>query len=401
MDQFPAGLVNSQHFYEILKALFSDEEARLCSVMPLHYFSTKEMAKIWGKPEEETEEILKKLAFKGLVYTEKQNNVDIFFLAPPIVGFFEFSLMRLDNFYDKKKLSELYYKYINEDAAFVKKYASLYPYLSRVFVDEDAIKDIKTEVLPFEKANEMIDKSTSISVGICFCRHKMEHMGMACDNPQEVCLTFNYFTDQLINYGLARAISKEEAHQIVKTCAEKGLVQLGDNIKDHLVVLCNCCGCCCDVLLGYKKFGPNAMINPSNFIARVNNDTCSLYGTCIKRCPVNAISLVKGKTTVNRKVCIGCGVCVRFCPTNSIKLESRPQKNYTPESTNERVLFLALREGKIGNFIFDDQTSLLHKILRILINWFVKFPPLHWFLTNRSVFGFLYKIIKKINPRLS
>jgi NAD-dependent dihydropyrimidine dehydrogenase PreA subunit len=143
------------------------------------------------------------------------------------------------------------------------------------------------------------------------------------------------------------------------------------------------------------------MINPANFIAKVNNATCRLCGTCVKRCPVNAISIIKGKTTVNRRVCLGCGVCTRFCPIKSIKLESRPRKNYVPKTINQRVILQALNQGKIGNFIFDNQTSFRHLILRNLINLFVKFPPLKWFFTNRFIFGIMLRIIRKVYPQIA
>ncbi len=399
MDQFPQGVFNSRNFYEILKILFTDEEAKLCSVMPLHFFTAGEMAKIWGKSEEEARSVLETLAHKTLVYSRKEDGTVKYFLSPPVIGFFEFSLMRLDNRFDKKKLSELFYKYLNLEDGFVKKYASLYPYFTRVFVHEDAVRDIRTEVLPYEKISAMIEKSCAIAVGTCFCRHKMEHMGMACDNPQEVCLTFDGSAEYLFEHGIARKISREEARRIVEMCIGRGLVQLGDNIKDHLTMVCNCCGCCCDVLLGYKRFGPRVAINPSNYIARVNTTTCRACGTCIKRCPVDAISIVKGKAKVDRRVCIGCGVCTRFCPTGSVKMESRPKEAYIPEDTIERIALLAVSQNKVGNFIFDDQTSLSHAILRNLVNFIVRFPPLRMLLMNVRVNKFISNIMVKAKER--
>ncbi|MEE8637414.1 MAG: 4Fe-4S binding protein [Candidatus Margulisiibacteriota bacterium] len=391
LDQFPQGVFNSQDFYEILKLLFADEEAKLCSVMPLHFFTAKEMAGIWDKGEEETKSILKTLGDKGLVYSRKKDGILKYFLFPPMIGFFEFSMMRLDNRFDKKKLAELYYKYINLEDSFLKKLVSLDPYFTRVFPHEEAIKDIKTEVLSHEKISAMIKNSRTITVGTCFCRHKMEHMGMACDNPQEVCLTFDGIAEDLLEHGIARKISKEEARKIVEMCIERGLVQLGDNIKNELSFICNCCSCCCDVLLGYKRFGPRVAINPSNYIARINNATCRMCGTCVKRCPVDAISIVKGKVKVNRKVCIGCGVCTRFCSTGSAKMEIRSKKTYIPENTIEMLVLQAIGQNKIGNFIFDDQTSRSHAILRKVVNLILRFPPIKMILKNPRVVKFLLK----------
>jgi len=229
MDRSIPGIYDTNTLYELLKILFTDEEARLCSVMPLTYFSLGDISRIWDKAEEEAENILHKLTSKGLVYFDEDNGQKTFLLAPPVLGFFEFSLMRLDGKFDRKRLSELYYQYINIEEGFIRQFASINPPMTRVFVQEDAIKDIKSEVLSYEKAREGINQATCITVGTCFCRHKMEHMGMACDNPQDVCLTFNDVARDLASQGIAREISKSEAHDILNLCIEKGLVQIGDN----------------------------------------------------------------------------------------------------------------------------------------------------------------------------
>jgi len=391
----PQGVFNSKTLYEILKVFFTDEEAKLCSVMPLHLSTAREMAKIWGKSKEEARDILEKLANKSLVYAEGKGDARKYFLSYPVMGFFEFSLMRLDNMFDKKKLSELFYKYMNLENEFVKNYSKLYPHFARVYPRADALKDITTEVVHYEKIEKMIADSFCIAVGTCFCRHKMEHMGMACDAPQETCLTFDTIARHLVEQGIAREISKEEALKIVKKAIDHDLVQIADNVKQSPAMVCNCCGCCCDVLLAYKKFGPNALINPSHYIARVHNETCIVCGTCIRKCPVNAISIKKGKVVVDRKICIGCGICARHCPTGSCRMEERPKKGYIPEQTIERVAMLAVSTGKVGNFLFDDQTSHLHAILRNIVNWALGFYPIKKILLIPSVIKLALKALNK------
>jgi hypothetical protein len=286
MDRSIPGIYDSDTLYELLKILFTDEEAKLCSVMPLTYFSLGDIAKIWGKAEEESEIILKDLASKGLVLFNEDKGKTTYLLAPPVLGFFEFSLMRLDGKFDHQRLSELYHQYLNVEEGFVRQFASINPPMTRVFVHEDAIKEIESEVLSYERASEGINQASCITVGTCFCRHKMEHLGMACDNPQEVCLTFNDVAKDLASQGIAREISKSEALDILDLCIEKGLVQIGDNQRDKLVVICNCCGCCCDILLAYKRFGSTTLINPSNYIASIEKDQCSGCGICAERCPL-------------------------------------------------------------------------------------------------------------------
>jgi len=363
--------------------------------MPLTYFSLGDIAKIWGKAEEESKIILQNLASKGLVLFNEDNAKTTYLLAPPVLGFFEFSLMRLDGKFDRKRLSELYHQYLNIEEGFVRQFASINPPMTRVFVHEDAIKEIESEVLSYERASEGINQASCITVGTCFCRHKMEHMGMACDNPQEVCLTFNDVAKDLASQGIAREISKSEAHDILNLCIQKGLVQIGDNQRDKLVVICNCCGCCCDILLAYKRFGSTTLINPSNYIASIEKDACSGCGICADRCPVNAISIEDGKAAVKKKVCLGCGVCTRFCPTHACKMETRPEKVFVPRNTFEKVALQSIDQGKIGNFIFENQTSVVHKSMRSLTNGFVKLPVVKRFLLKEKVYKRMLELFSK------
>jgi len=395
MDRSIPGIYDSATLYELLKILFTDEEARLCSVMPLTYFTLGDIAGIWDKGEEETDHILQNLASKGLVYFDDHDGKKNYVLAPPVLGFFEFSLMRLDGKFDRKRLSELYYQYLNVEEDFVRQFANINPPMTRVFVQEDAIRDIKSEVLSYEKASAGIDQAACITVGTCFCRHKMEHMGLACDNPQDVCLTFNNVARDLAAQGIAREISKSEAHDILKRCIEKGLVQIGDNKREELVVICNCCGCCCDILLAYKRLGSTSLINPTNYIAAIDRDACSGCGICADKCPVEAITIADDEAIVNNKVCLGCGVCTRFCPIDVCKLEARPERVFVPFNTFERVALQSIDQGKMGNFIFDNQTSLVHKILRATINGLIKLPPVKRFLLKEKVYTRMFKLFSQ------
>lgn len=395
MDRSIPGIYDSNSLYDLLKILFTDEEARLCSVMPLTFFTINEISKIWSKSETVAESILNNLASKGLVYSYQDNDRHTFLLSPPVLGFFEFSLMRTDGKFDSKKLSELFYQYINVEEGFIRQFSSINPPIARIFVQEDAVRDIKSEVLSYERVSEGINQATCITVGTCFCRHKMEHMGMACDNPQDVCLTFNAIAKDLASQGIAREISKKEAFDILNLCVDRGLVQIGDDVKDELAIICNCCGCCCDLLLAYKRLGSTSLLNPTNYIAAVTEDACSGCGICVEKCPVDAISMKNGKAVVNKIVCLGCGVCARFCPIESCVMETRPEKVFVPGNTIEKIALQSIDQGKTGNFIFDNQTSLTHKILSGLVNGFVKIPPVKKILLNKNVYPRLLKLILK------
>ena len=393
MDLFAPGVYESEHFYEILKILFTEEEARLCSQLPLNLCTAEKISKIWDKSLKETLSILNTLASKGLVLEDTEAAPPKYTPSIPVLGFFEFSLMRTDGKFDRKILSELYHKYMNLDDGFTKKYSNVSPPLTRVFAHEDMFQDLSSEILPYEKVSHVIDTATCITVGTCFCRHKMEHLGLACDNPQDVCLTFNSVAKYVAKHGIAREISKVEAHQILDLCIKKGLVQIGDNTKSQMLVICNCCGCCCDLLLGYKKFKKSGLVCPSNFIAFIEHEICQVCGNCLKKCPVNAIRKTKNTYVVDKDVCLGCGVCARFCPSKACKMKNRPKKHLTPNDFVERTALWALYQGKIGNFLFDNQASLTHKLLRNLLNSIIRLPLIRSLMRNQKFSSMLINAI--------
>lgn len=290
LDKNAQGVPESEVLQEILKILFTDEEAVAVSKLPIRFFDIKEASKKFKKTEVETEKILNRLADKGILLDVENENQRAFVLAPAMAGFFEFSLMRTDGKINSKILSELFYQYINQEDKFVEKLFGMQTSIDRTFVHEDRIEEKdKSLVLGYEKVSHIINSASCITVGRCYCRHKMSHVGKSCDAPQEVCLTLNKTAESLSKHGIAKKIEKSKAIEIIKDCREKGLVQIGDNIQEGVNWICNCCSCCCEGLLAYKKLGYRNKIQ-SNFKAKINSDKCIGCEMCISRCPVEAIS---------------------------------------------------------------------------------------------------------------
>lgn len=58
------------------------------------------------------------------------------------------------------------------------------------------------------------------------------------------------------------------------------------------------------------------------------NDFCVACGSCVKVCPLGAISVFKGIIArVNIEKCIGCGKCASTCPAGAISLRERGANN--------------------------------------------------------------------------
>jgi ferredoxin len=382
LEKFPQTVPASDALFQILEILFTEEEATLVSKLPIKQFDIPLAAKFWKQSESETEVILNKLADKGLLLDFVEENKRFFLLAPPMAGFFEFSLMRTDGKFDRKVLSEFYHQYINTEDEFVSMLFGLKTPIDRVFVHEDTLQNHdQSIILDYERASQVIDTATCITVGTCYCRHKMEHMGQACDNPHDVCLTFNNAAHSLSKHGIAKEISKEEAHKILNRMRQLGLVQVGDNTQLGVSWICNCCGCCCEALLAYKRLGYSSNIY-SNYEAKFDSELCTGCGICADKCPVDAIDMItmdktpkgKNQARVNYDRCIGCGVCSQFCPSEAIVMQRREELNFTPVDFFERVILEAIEKGKLANLIFDNFNLWTHKVFRRLMKLYFSFP---------------------------
>lgn len=383
LERSPQGAPATETLFKILEVLFTEEEAKLVSVLPIRMFTLKKASKIWKKTLAESQKILDTLADKGLMVDLADGNTKRYILAPTMAGFFEFSIMRTDGKFDRKLLSELFHQYINVEDKFLKRVFTLDPPIARTFVHEDTLspKDEMT-ILNYERATKVIDNASCITVGTCYCRHKMEHMGKSCDMPQDVCLTFNNCAKSLSKHGVARKISKQEAHKILKECIDLGLAQIGDNVQEKVNFICNCCGCCCEAILGYKRLGHIQKIN-TNYVPKMNN--CNGCGVCVKKCPVDAITLIEKKAVVDEKICIGCGVCKRFCKFDAITMKKRKKTKFVPKNSFERFVLEAIDSGRLQNLIFDNYNLWTYDIFRKFFGIILNLKPTRKVLANQQL----------------
>lgn len=87
-NKFPQGAPESESLYEILKVMFTHEEASLVSRLPIKPFSVKMAAKIWKKTEAESAQILNSLAEKALLLDMNDKSEQKYVVPPPMIGFF-------------------------------------------------------------------------------------------------------------------------------------------------------------------------------------------------------------------------------------------------------------------------------------------------------------------------
>ena len=435
INWFTQGAPASVTLTKILQVLFTEKEAKWVAKLPIRPFTLKKAAQLWGTSEAKAEKLLDHLCEKGLLVDSYDRGVRKFVLPPPMIGFFEFSLMRTRGDIDQKYLSELFYQYINVEEDFIKDlFLGMDTKLGRVFVNESVLMTEKTNhILDYERATHIIEEADFIGVGTCFCRHKNFHLGIPCklNAPMETCLTFGNVARSLAEHGgYTRPIDKAEAKEILEMSYSYNLVQMGENVREHPAFMCNCCGCCCEALEAVRRFSPMQPIATTNYIPKINYDDCVSCGKCEKVCPILAISMqeevVKGdgsfdnlhdschvikgndssdtlhakcqknrplditsaqqkrRPVIDESICLGCGVCARNCPKKAITLQRRPIEVITPVNSTHRFVLQAIEKGTLQNLVFDNQAFANHRAMAAVFGTILKLPPLKQALASKQ-----------------
>ena len=96
--------------------------------------------------------------------------------------------------------------------------------------------DFEMEVFPYEKASNLIENAKAWGVRDCICRVQKKLIGDPCDHPVENCLVFAPVEGDFDNSEVDRAISKEEALQILRHSEEAGLVHTTGNYHDRIPI---------------------------------------------------------------------------------------------------------------------------------------------------------------------
>ena len=389
INWFTQGAAPSETLTKILKLLFTEKEAKWVAMLPIRPFSLKKAAQIWGTTEGKAEKLLDHLCEKGLLVDSYHDGVRQFVLPPPMIGFFEFALMRTRGDIDQKYLSELFHQYLNVEEDFIKNlFFGMETKLGRVFVQEPVLLTEKANhILDYERATHIIEEAEYVGVGICYCRHKNLHLGIPCKQnaPLETCLTFDNIARSLSEHGgYSRLISKEEAKDILQMSYEHNLVQIGENVREHPAFMCNCCGCCCEALGAAKKFSPMQPIETTNYLPEIQTETCISCGKCSRVCPILAISMKEKRPVVDKDICLGCGVCARNCPTKAIVLKRRPVQVITPVNSTHRFVMQAIEKGTLQNLIFDNQAFASHRAMAAVFGTILKLPPVQQAMASRQ-----------------
>jgi ferredoxin len=396
LNRSPQGAPPSELLFEILRLLVSEREASLISIVPIKPFTVETASRAWRMSVSEAQNVLDALASRAVLLDIAGPKKQYYTLPPPMAGFFEFSMMRLRGDIDQKMLAELYYQYITVEEDFIKAlFTQGETQLGRVFVHEPVLSnDNALHVLDYERTSEVIKTASHRGIGLCYCRHKMSHVGRACDAPLDICMTFNATAASLVRHGFARAVDVAEGLSLLDQAYDRNLVQFGENIRKRVNFICNCCGCCCEAMIAARRFGILQPVHTTNFLPEVDAVLCTGCGECLAVCPVEAMTQVSAndparpkrkKARVNEDLCLGCGLCVRVCKTGSLRLKSRPERVITPLNSVHKAVLMAIERGKLQNLIFDNHALASHRAMAAVLGVILRLPPLKQALASRQM----------------
>lgn len=378
----PADAAARAAWRDILEILFTPDEAALAARMPIAPTPLSVLAARTDMPEVELASRLDAMAEKGIVMDMpgREGREPHYLLAPPVVGFFEFSMMRAKDSIPKERMAGALHAYTVGDDTFAREMFNTSTVVGRTAVHETVISESELpEVLDWERASSIVGDSKRLAVSLCYCRHKAQHLGHACETPADICLTLDGGADYVVRHRFGRSVDRVEGLELVARARELGLVHIVDNVRDRPTYLCSCCGCCCGQLSAIRRFDLPAVV-PSGFEAASVSDTCTGCGRCAKACPIGAVSMRplfhEGTprsslvSQVDQERCIGCGLCAGACRKGAMRMGRRAEPRHVPANSVERVVRACLEKGRLADLLVDGGTgrggAFLAQVLRVL-----------------------------------
>jgi ferredoxin len=361
LDRMPTGAPDSEVFQRILRLLFTEEEAQIAARMPT-ICSIEVLSRRTGLPVDELEEKVTAMAAKGLVLDLDNRGERYVALAPVVIGFFEFTFMRVREDAPMEELAHLFHHYMYDDDSFARSVFAGSTQIGRSLVREEALPEQPSvEVLDWERATHIVSTARSVAVSLCPCRTHAELVGEGCGAPTRTCLTFNGAAEALVRSGIAEPITNAEGMEILQLAKSAGLAQTADNVKHGISYICNCCGCCCGMMQSIRRHGITGSIVSSNWVAHVDLEKCRGCKKCYHACPADAITMVdnegkglrKNWAIVDPDKCLGCGVCDERCNWGAHSMVPREARVFTPENTFDRMVTMAIERGKLAELLVD------------------------------------------------
>jgi Fe-S-cluster-containing hydrogenase component 2 len=316
---------------EILKENFTPLEAEIAlaiptRIIPLEIATVDEILENVELSKPELVEILERLTQKKLLFSAKTKDGQTGYALHQVgFGFPQSFFWSGEDTPHGRKMAGMLAKYFNRHVT-AEAYASETKPFRYIPVGQSLTPELQA-VYPLHMMESVIEKAQVIALAHCPCRVAYGLAGKSCEHPTEVCMKFDEMARYVIDHGLAKEITREEALDVIKLTEEAGLVHFVDNSEGEIKHNCNCCGCACWNVGNIKRRKiPRDVIMATYFMRETDEDVCEQCGACADICPVDALEMGDGPPVVDEEWCIGCGVCATVCPSGAVTMKLRDDR---------------------------------------------------------------------------
>lgn len=352
LNKYPVGLPDHEKLREILALLFAENEAYIASRFPLEEATLAELAEVTQITATELLPQLEQMCDKGLVMDLPYEGETYYLLVPGLIGFFEFTFMKSKRpDLPREKIAQLMHEYLyeNPQGGMAKEFFDSKMPLTRALAYEDQIP-VTSTVTSYESAREIVKNADFGAVGICYCRHKKHHLDQDCTKGapmEDICISLGEGARFLVRRGFAKEQTSEQLLAVLEKARQLNLTHITDNIRNQPSFICNCCSCCCELLIGVQA-GYKDGIAKAPFTLKIDEDLCNSCGACVRACNVAAFKDTGKGDPVALKddVCLGCGACIPVCRQGALTLVERKRRRYRPPRDRKEMMIRRLLERK-------------------------------------------------------
>jgi NAD-dependent dihydropyrimidine dehydrogenase PreA subunit len=321
------GYPEKDELLEILKENFTPLEAEVALALPTRVIPFEPAPADEIEPpaqlsRHELEKVLSNLAQRGLLFSKKLKEGKTGYALQQFgYGFPQTFFWRGVHTPNAKKMADLVVRYSRREQM-EEVYGNTPTKAFRYLPATLSLEPESHAVFPFEMMEEVIRKVRAIALVHCPCRATAQLIGKKrCDHSLENCIKYDELAEYLIEKGIGREITKQEALEVLRRSEEAGLVHMVDNAREGIKHTCNCCGCCCwSVGTIRRKKIPRDVLMATYFIRETNRERCTGCGQCVEICPVQVIKMEGDFPVIDAEWCIGCGVCAVPCPASAVTL---------------------------------------------------------------------------------
>jgi ferredoxin len=207
----------------------------------------------------------------------------------------------------------------------------------------------KIQVGSYDDVRHLVEQAPGpLAVATCVCRKGADKKGTPCKHSdiRETCLQIGAdHARQYVDMGIGRYVTKEEAYKILDAAQEAGFILQPENSK-HPEAICCCCGDCCGILKSVKMSPKWSDHFAANYYAAIDTAVCTGCGTCVKRCQMEARTIVDGKAVLILDHCIGCGNCVTTCPSHASSMQPKDRMLVPPDTKDDT--FMKIYTKRVG-----------------------------------------------------